>query len=114
MNANYPRRVSARFAPETRFDLVPQAANPNRAALDAELEQLKSRLIKEHLLENGNMSLAPAFRRAANEAAALVWLTPYPLLLLPLLLTEKVEEVQRYGARQAQIRRRSRIMAEAA
>ena len=114
MNTEYTRRVPARFAPETRFDLAPPAAIPNRAALDAELEQLKSRLIKEHLLEKGNVVLAPAFRRAANEAAALAWLTPYPLLLLPTLLSEKVEAVQRYGARQAEIRRRSRVAAEAA
>ncbi len=114
MNANYPRRVPTRFAPETRFDLAPHAAIPNRAALDAELDHLKSRLIKEHLIEKGNAALAPAFRRAANEAAALAWLTPYPLLLLPMLLAEKVEAVERYGARQAEIRRRSLELTEAA
>ncbi len=114
MNTNSIRRVPTRFAPETRFDLAPHAAGPTRAALDTELEQLKSRLIKEQLIERGNAALAPAFRRAANEAAALVWLTPYPLLLLPVLLTEKVDAVRRYGARQAEIRRRSRVLAEAA
>jgi MarR-like DNA-binding transcriptional regulator SgrR of sgrS sRNA len=70
--------------------------------------------LKEKLIKEADLTLAPVLRRAANEAAALAWLTPYPLLLLPELLEEKVAAIRRQAARQADILRRSRTLAEEA
>ena len=46
-------------------------------------------------------------RRAANEAAALAWVTPYPLLFFPVLFEEKANAELRVALRQQQIRQRS-------
>jgi len=106
----YPRRLPTRFAREIKFAVKPRAPRRSRARADAELEKLKHRLLREQLDEAGGPGLAPALRRAANEAAALVWLTPYPLLLLPVLFEEKVEAAKRQAALQAQIRQRSQVL----
>jgi hypothetical protein len=45
---------------------------------------------------------------ACGEAAAsLAWLTPYPLLILPVLLEEKAREARRQAQRQSDIQNRS-------
>ena len=46
--------------------------------------------------------------RAANDAAALAWTTPYPLLLFPVLLEEKAAAGRIQALRQKGIRQRSR------
>ncbi len=57
--------------------------------------------------------LTAPLRRAANEAAALAWLTPYALLVFPTLLEEKAQAARHQTLRQAGIRRRSRnLLAE--
>lgn len=53
-----------------------------------ELEQLKARLLRLALASNQTPGLAAALRRAANEAAALAWLEPHPLLVFPTLFEE--------------------------
>jgi hypothetical protein len=113
--STYGRRLPTRFARETKFAVTPHLPRPSRRRADAELEKLKHRLLREQLDEAGDVALAPALRRAANEATALVWLTPCPLLLLPLLFEEKAEAAKRQAALQAEIRRRSQMLwAEAA
>jgi hypothetical protein len=107
MNSDH-RRVPTRFAPETRFELQPVSSGTSRVTLDLELDRFKSRLLKEHLARANDPALGPALRRAANEAAALVWLTAYPLLLLPILLEEKAVQARAQAVRQEAIRRRSR------
>ncbi len=47
------------------------------------------------------------FRGALNEAEALVWQTPYPGLLFPVLAQEKAQAVRDWLARQQDIRRKS-------
>jgi hypothetical protein len=108
--AAYRRRLPTRFARETKFAVIPHSPRANRRRADAELEKLKDQLLRQQLDESGDPALAPALRRAANEAAALVWLTPCPLLFLPALFGEKVEAAKRQAARQAQIRRRSQVL----
>ena len=77
------------------------------------LELLKNRLLREVL---GNLQtpefLAP-IRRAANEAASLSWMEPFPLLVFPELLAEKVIEATRQATRQQRIRARSARIMEA-
>jgi hypothetical protein len=51
--------------------------------------------------------------RAANEAAALAWVTGYPLLVFPGLFDEKVDTALARAARQQCVIRRTREMVEA-
>ena len=104
MNAKY-QRVPTRFAPETQFE-VP--AVPFRARQETELERLKNRLLQELLQETPDAELNAPLRHAANEAAALVWTTPYPLLFLPALMEEKARSARLQTTRQAHMRARSR------
>lgn len=99
-----------RFAPGTRFKTPDVTC---RAAREADLEQLKQRLLRQLLEENSSADLTAPLRRAANEAAALAWLTPYSLLVFPTLLEEKAQAARHQSLRQARIRRRSRnLLAE--
>ena len=47
-------------------------------------------------------------RRAANEAAALAWVTRYPVLFFPVLFKEKAETALLRAERQEQVLQRSR------
>jgi hypothetical protein len=81
---------------------------PLRVVQSTELEQLKQRLLVQRLATALDESdLRPAYRRAANDAASLAWLTPYPLLVLPLLFEEKAEEARRRTERQRKLLNRS-------
>lgn len=112
------KKLPTRFAPETRFDVEPTSDATSasaRRALDAELETLKNKLLRNALHSATDLGLTPALRRAANEAASLAWLTSHPLLVLPELLQEKVGLAKTQAARQSDIRHRSRsILSEAA
>jgi hypothetical protein len=99
MKAN-GKRVNLRFAPEIRFEL---RAAPFRAALESDFEQLKNRLLARQLDELEHPELNMAVRRAANEAAALAWVTVYPLLVFPALFEEKTAAALRHAERQARI-----------
>jgi len=106
MNTNY-RRVPTRFAPETRFEVKPVPPAPFRAIQETELERLKNRLLLGLLNEGGEPKFVAYVRRAANEAAALAWVTPYPLLTFPGLFEEKVKTALLYAERQTSVRARS-------
>jgi hypothetical protein len=106
MNRTY-KKVLTRFGPETRFEIRPAPAAPFRATQETELERLKNRLLRELLDEAPRPEFNVYLRRAANEAAALAWVTPYPLLVLPELLKEKAEATFLQVERQERIRRRS-------
>lgn len=100
--------IRAGYAAEPRFSpaLLP-AATPYRHTAEADLEQLKNRLLREALERAGTFELNVRLRRAANDAAALAWLTPYPLLLLPGLFEEKARLARKSACRQASIFKRS-------
>ena len=102
MNTNQ-YRVAAKFAPETRFALRPVAAVPFRAGLESEFDRLKTRLLARQLETVGQPELNASLRRAANEAAALAWVTFYPLLVFPALFEEKVGTALTQARRQARI-----------
>ena len=53
-------------------------------------------------------------RRAANEASAIAWTTPFPLLVLPTLLEEKVRRARRQAEHQKAVFKRSRRLLEIA
>ena len=71
------------------------------------MERLKNRLLARRLAEVVAPEANTYVRRAANEAAALAWVTPYPLLAFPELLDEKVRAALRYAERQTWVRERS-------
>ena len=103
-------KVTTQFAPNTRFApaIVSTApALPFRTAVEDELERLKERLLATELARTTSLEANVLLRRAANEAVSLVWLTPYPLLLLPALFAEKAQAARRHAGRQALIRERS-------
>jgi hypothetical protein len=107
MNANY-RRIPTRFGPDTRFEVKPVPPATFRATQENELERFKNRLLKERLDDLTEPALNAYLRRAANEAAAIAWATPYPLLVLPALFEEKIEAAVLQAKRQASVRERSR------
>jgi hypothetical protein len=104
---NTETRVPARFGPETRFELRPAPPVPFRATQETHLERLKNRLLRDALEELNNPALNGAVRRAANEAAALAWVTPFPLLTFPTLFEEKTAIAVLQVARQVSVRKRS-------
>jgi len=86
------RQVAARFGPEKRFEIQPIAAAPVQGNLAARFERLKNALLREHLDAIVEGEVHSTLRCAANEAAGLAWLTPFPLLFFPALFEEKVNE----------------------
>jgi len=103
-------RVPTDFGPNTRFApaiVSATTAQPFRGVVENELERLKERLLTSELARTTSLEANVLLRRAANEAVSLVWLTPYPLLLLPVLFAEKARDARRHAGRQALIRERS-------
>jgi hypothetical protein len=107
MNSKY-RSVPTQFSPETGFEVRPGPPAPFRARQEAELERLKARLLSERLQALGNPQVDGPLSRAANEAAAVAWVTPYPLLLFPVLFEEQANTALLRAERQEQVRQRSR------
>jgi hypothetical protein len=70
--------------------------------------RLRGRLLRPLLAGTNNPVLQAGLRRAAAEAESLAWLTPFPLLVLPGLLEEKVRGARHYAIRQAELRESSR------
>lgn len=106
MNKKY--RLVAEFGPEARFEVRPAAAAPFRVVQENAFERLKNQLLEERLGEVWKPEQNSWVRRAANEAAALAWFTPYPLLVYPVLFEEKANAALRYAERQEQVRGASR------
>jgi len=114
------RRVPTEFDPETRFELRPTSTlrsssatedgppAPFRALQETELERLKNRLLAAQLARATEPELNTPLRHAANEAAALAWVTFYPLLVFPVLFEEKTRAAVRQARRQARIYANSR------
>jgi hypothetical protein len=107
MKQNY-KRVPTKFGAETAFEITPSAPLPFQAKHEAEFERLKEQLLANRLTGGWGLQFASALRHAANEAAALAWVTRYPLLVFPVLFEEKAAAALRRGQLQQRIRRRSR------
>ena len=105
---NRKRTIPTRFGPETRFELRPAPAEAFRAVQEDRFEDLKSQLLFERIADTFDPELNSYLRRAANEAAALAWITPYPLLVFPTLFEEKAESAIARAERQQIILERSR------
>ncbi len=101
------RKIRTRFEPEISFELKPSAAH-FRAAEQDRFESLKIKLLREQLSAEFDPASCLRLRRAANEAAALAWVTPYPLLVFPALFEEKAETAVARAERQQTVFERSR------
>ncbi len=95
--------VPTQFGPETRFELRPGTPAPFRATQETEFERLKNQLLAQQLQQATEVELNAPLRRAANEAAALAWVTLFPLLVFPVLFEEKTAAALRQAERQARI-----------
>jgi hypothetical protein len=104
---NRLKNLGTRFAPEVRFGVE---AVPLPLAQSGDLERLKSRLLQELVANTTDPEESARLQRAADESAALVWLTSCPLLLFPALLEEKARTALLQRRRQSRIRQRSRIL----
>ena len=76
---------------------------PVRGTIEAQLDELKTRLLQPIVQGVSNTALVRELAWAANEAAALAWCTVCPVLVLPALLEEKVLAALRRWERQQQI-----------
>jgi hypothetical protein len=76
---------------------------PVRGPVEARLEQLKEELLKPTLERFTDSRVVKEIAWAANEAAALAWLTFCPLLVFPALLEEKVRAALQRWERQTQM-----------
>jgi len=103
-------RVLADFAPETSFEVKPLPPPPFRAVQESRFEGLKERLVDERVEAELDPELIKYLQRAANEAAALAWVTAYPLLVFPGLFEEKAAAALFQVRRQRHVIERSREM----
>jgi hypothetical protein len=101
------KRLPTDFGPETRFEVKPAPPAPFRVLQETELDRLKHRLLFRFLDELPEPRLTAYVRRAANEAAALAWVTPYPLLVFPALFEEKTRGALLQAQRQESVLQRS-------
>ena len=97
--------LDADFGAETRFEVQP--LDSIRAIHENEFEPLKARLLAIRQREAGTKWDA-LLRDAANDAAALAWTTPVPLLVFPALFEEKAAAAVLRNRRQARILKKSR------
>jgi len=74
-----------------------------RNNIHAELQALKLSLLRPALQKATDPELCHRLRLAANEALATAWARPFPFLLLPCLLEDKIREVQQWFQRQQRI-----------
>src|SRR5437899_12735527 len=79
---------------------------PIRGQIEAEIEDLKQRLLQPIVAKIRDSALIKEISWAANEAAALAWCTICPVLVLPTLLEEKVRATLAKWEKQQCLRRR--------
>lgn len=83
----------------------PPLSVPCRGPMEAQLEELKERLLQPLVKSAADSVLIKEIVWAANEAAALAWYTACPVLFLPDLLEEKVRGALQRWEKQEQILR---------
>src|SRR5262245_51935699 len=88
---------------------------PFTQSIETDLERLKNRLLREAIGSCVKVIRHTFMRRAANEAAAIAWLEPYPLLVFPELFSEKANLAERNALQHESIAPRSKefVMAQA-
>jgi hypothetical protein len=97
--------LHTRIWQEARFDVCPIITAPFRGPAEARLDALKHDLLQKELRGMRNSELFAKLCWAAQEAAGLAWLTPFPLLVFPELFREKLDTARKSWAKQLQLRR---------
>jgi hypothetical protein len=103
-----PFELNARFDAETAFPLAVNRQAAQRGLESRRFEALKRVLVEAQLQGEGAGRFDRWVRLAADEAAALAWASPYPFLVLPALLEERVAHARARAQRQWEIQERSR------
>lgn len=85
------RKIQAYFDPDTEFEAPLLEGEP----LKQTFAGLQKTLVTEALGETETLALHTPLKQAANEAAGLAWITGFPLLVFPVLFTEKAERARR-------------------
>ena len=85
---------------------ISRESEPVARTSPEELEKLKEELLNPLLWEASDSRLQARYRWAAQDAAALAFVTPWPQLFLPSLLAEKAQAAREQFERQEAIRRR--------
>ena len=102
-----PPKLNAWTAPGRRAVRTLFSKRNRKIERTAALERLKGRLLQEQLARSTNLREQAWLRGAGEAATSLAWLTPYPLLVLPVLLEEKAREARLQAERQSDIQNRS-------
>ena len=100
----FKKCMSARLGTLTEDGTSFELTAPVRGQIERRLEQLKETLLQPTLDRVSNAYLVKEISWAANEAAALAWLTVCPLLVFPMLLEEKVRAALVKAERQTKMR----------
>jgi len=109
--AHATQPVPTQFWPEVAFEVMPLTPAQARTELSAQFHALRNRLIRRSLLSEASL-FDSDLMRVANEAAALAWTTPYPLLVMPALFEEKLQSARVRMNRQQQIHSQSQEIVE--
>ena len=113
MNTTTTRqRVPTRFERETRFTVKPKSVASGVFTTRNVFQELHTRLLQP-VLDDADPNLRRQLRLAANEAAAVAWSTPFPVLVLPVLMEEKTAEAFQYALRQEQVAEATHLLLEA-
>ncbi len=98
----------SRFKPQTRFAARPLRTRQLGGIQRARFHQLQERLLRERQAQIAALDVHSHLLTAAHEAAALAWVTPFPLLVFPVLFHEKAEAALVRAERQQDVRERSK------
>jgi hypothetical protein len=103
------RPLETKFRKETRFQVCPIVAAPFRGHIETRLEQMKHTLLRTVLRGTRDAELQSKLTWAAQEAASLAWMTPFPLLVMPTLFEEKISAARQHWMKQQKIRRNTQL-----
>lgn len=100
------------FDTEVAFEMTPLPGVVPSETVQLRFVELQNRLVEETLRETPNPFLREGLHQAANEAAALSWTTPFPLLVMPVLFSEKAHSVRLRLGKQHRVSMKSQSLAE--
>jgi hypothetical protein len=103
------KQIKLQFAEESWFEVPTEifTRGDHPAQASKTFERLKKSLIEAVTVELEDVRAPQLVKNAANEAAALSWTTPFPVLFFPLLLSEKLQQARIQAHRQDTIMARS-------
>lgn len=104
------RSLPVRFDPETRFDLPTESTSVSYDSVDHEFARMKETMLEQNQATTEFRFEQDLIRFAVNEAEALAWTSPFPLLVFPALTQEKTDQARKHFQKQQEIWRRSQTL----